>query len=360
MRCLQFISAEKIRTVSAYILVIIVFFVAFEGPYNIIFVFKSLHRPIAERVHTKYDQQLGWVNIPNIFIKDMYGEGRYLKINSQGFRSNKDFSISIPKNKIRIICSGDSFTLGYGVDNDHTWCQYLSSIDKRLETINMGQGGYGIDQMYLWYLRDGNKFEHNILLFAFIDCDFYRSGKHFLGYGKPFLRLQNDLLVADNIPVPKRSFYVPWLTENIEYLSKLKSFRALRKIYNTLVFNKSTLFAPNRGGSDESIALRVFEDLSRINKLKHSKLVIVYLPHMLDLQSNDSLELRISLRLELAKRGIPFIDLFYDFKKLPVAEARAMFIGQCKYPYSAGHYSEKGNAYVANLLYKELSPFLEF
>ena len=81
---------------------------------------------IAERRHTKYDPDLGWVNGPNIHIPNMYGPGVYLKTNSQGFRNNYDFDTAVPNGKYRIICSGDSFTLGYGVDNDHTWCQLLT------------------------------------------------------------------------------------------------------------------------------------------------------------------------------------------------------------------------------------------
>ena len=133
-----------------------------------------LRKPLAERLHTGYDETLGWINLPNIYIEDMYGPGIYLKTNGQGFRNNKDFSPRTPNNKSRIICSGDSFTLGYGVDNDHTWCQLLVSINGRLETVNLGQGGYGIDQAFLWYKRDGSKLDHDVHIFAFITRDFVR------------------------------------------------------------------------------------------------------------------------------------------------------------------------------------------
>ena len=65
------------------------------------------------------------------------------------------------------ISSGDSFTLGYGVNNEETWPTAFSKLDERFETINMGQGGYGVDQSYLWYKRDGLEFDHQIHLFAF-------------------------------------------------------------------------------------------------------------------------------------------------------------------------------------------------
>jgi hypothetical protein len=115
---------------------------------------------VAERRHTKYDEELGWVNLPDIYIKDMYGPGKFFRTNSQLFRNSKNFSTDIPSDKVRIICSGDSFTMGYGVDNDNTWCQLLVSINDRIESINMGQGGYGVDQSYLWYKRISTKFDH--------------------------------------------------------------------------------------------------------------------------------------------------------------------------------------------------------
>jgi hypothetical protein len=45
--------------------------------------------PVAERLHTKYDSVLGWVNEKNVDIKDMYGPGIYLRTNSQGFRNKR-------------------------------------------------------------------------------------------------------------------------------------------------------------------------------------------------------------------------------------------------------------------------------
>ena len=44
-----------------------------------------------------------------------------------------------------------------GVGNDDVWCKLLESIDNRIETVNLGQGGYGVDQAYLWYKRNSFK-----------------------------------------------------------------------------------------------------------------------------------------------------------------------------------------------------------
>jgi len=44
-------------------------------------------RSLAERHHTGYAPDLGWVNIPDLHLPDMYGPGVYLRTNHQGFRA---------------------------------------------------------------------------------------------------------------------------------------------------------------------------------------------------------------------------------------------------------------------------------
>ncbi len=80
--------------------------------------------------------------------------------------------------------------MGWGVSNDQTWSQLLTSINQRLQTVNMGQGVYGVDQAYLLYKRDGSKFEHNIQIFAFITHNFVRiQNASFMGRRKSLLYL---------------------------------------------------------------------------------------------------------------------------------------------------------------------------
>lgn len=124
-----------------------------------------------------------------------------------------------------MICSGDSFTLGYGVRDDETWCHQLMQLDDRLETVNMGQGGYGFDQAYLWFRRDGVRLAHHVQVFAFISDDFRRMERvEFIGYAKPVLRVVGDSLRVDNVPVPRRGYGVAsWFTRNAEPLSFVSS-----------------------------------------------------------------------------------------------------------------------------------------
>jgi hypothetical protein len=345
-----------IIVVTFSVVVVILAFFMFEGLASTIFVAHKImaSRPAAERLHTKYDEELGWINIPNLHIEDMYGSGKYLKTNSQMFRNNKDFEANIKDHRLRIVCSGDSFTFGYGVDNDHTWCHILTLIDPKLETVNMGQGGYGVDQSYLWYKRNNTIIDHDIHVFAFVTTDFNRmESSSMLGYGKPILELHDGILHPKNIPVPKRSFYVPWLTHVVNGIGDLSSVKLLTKLREKIFTGSKT-----QGSSSQTndLVINVFEELYRINQSKNSILVLVYLPTSDDHRGNASDIWRHFIDTHLAKDKIVYIDLIEDFKKILPQEIKKMFIshGVLDYQYAAGHYTEEGNAYIAEMLYNKL------
>ncbi len=85
-----------------------------------------------------------------------------------------------------------------------TWCHLLSVYDERIETVNIGQQGYGVDQSYLRFRRDASELEHTIHLFTFVDGDFARAGRRsYRGYAKPLLRLVEDESEVGNVTVPR-------------------------------------------------------------------------------------------------------------------------------------------------------------
>ncbi len=358
-------SMAKVRQLIKFILfnllVVMVVFILCEGLASITFFIQELRetKPVAERLHTRYDPELGWVNIPNTDIEDMYGPGLHMRINSQGFRNDKDFSVEIPAGKVRFICSGDSFTFGFGVSNDQTWCHVLSTLDQRLETVNMAQGGYGIDQAYLWYKRDGDKLAHNVQLFAFITTDFDRMQRDkFLGYGKPVLKVEDGELVVDNVPVSRRAFFVPWATQHQNAINELRSVQFLKE-----TFFQGSAASPKPELDEPTIitlSWHVLKELQQINQARGSKLVLVYLPTQADYKGDDSAiktdTRRRYVRQAAAEAGLLFIDLVDEFRQLSRDEMNALFIpnGAIDFPGAAGHYSAKGNEYIAHRLYQEL------
>ena len=344
------------------VIVIILILAMCEGLASLILFLRTISRgaTVAERIHTEYDQELGWVNLPNIAIDDIYGPGLALHTNTQGFRGQEDFTVAVPPGKLRLICPGDSFTLGYGVGDEQTWCQALAGLDERLQSVNMGQGGYGVGQAYLWYKRDGVKLDHDLHLFAFITTDFERmQQKTFLGYGKPRLTIRDNQLVVDNTPVPERAFAWPWLTQNRGAIQELRTVQLWRKIQAPEAGSALAEAPETDGPQADRIAAEILKDLLRLNAVKNSTLVLVYLPTLGDyevVEQSSTERWRAFLEVASQDTGVAYIDVIEELRQLPADEVQSLFIpeGELDFPGAAGHYSVKGNQYVARILYERL------
>ncbi len=111
---------------------------------------------------------LGWAPKPNAHFKDV-------RINSQGIRSEHDYSHDVDARLVRVSAFGDSFTFGSEVDGQATWERQLEDNDARFEVLNFGVGAYGLDQAYLRYLLDGVHFDSDIVVIGFMSENIYRN-----------------------------------------------------------------------------------------------------------------------------------------------------------------------------------------
>src|SRR5262249_43351639 len=146
-----------------------------EGALSIALAWRDSSEPgLVEEKSCVFDAELGWVARKSFRAANLFGEGRSLTTNARGFRGAREVDDEIPAGRYRIVCVGDSFTLGYGVGDESTYEAYLERALPALETVNMGQGGYGVDQAYLWYLRDGRSLHADLLLLAAIAPDWER------------------------------------------------------------------------------------------------------------------------------------------------------------------------------------------
>jgi hypothetical protein len=346
----------RVILVGLWIIVLpVLAMVLLEGASSLVLFIHQI-RPGAERIHTEHDSLLGWVNQPNAYIPDLYGPGIYLRTNAQRFRSNHPVAPHVTRGRLRVICSGDSFTLGYGVDNDHTWCERLGALARGMETVNMGQGGYGIDQAYLWFKRDGATLDHDLHLFAFIKDDFARmQGRTFNGYGKPVLAIRNGALTTENVPVPYRPFYAPWLARSAEALGELRASDLIRRIRKRL----GPVQPADSSASDSltwQIAAKVFADLASVNRARQAVLVLVFLPTQGDRGNTATVEWRRRVQELSEREHIAFVDLVDDFEQIPADSMIRLFIqpGEIEFVGAAGHYSSLGNQWVAARLYQQL------
>ncbi len=76
----------------------------------------------------------------------------------------------------RVAFVGDSFTFGEEVRYEDAWVSLLEKrMEHRCQVLNFAVGGYGIDQMYLRYLRDVRPWKPTAVVLSFVNHDVVRS-----------------------------------------------------------------------------------------------------------------------------------------------------------------------------------------
>ncbi len=320
---------------------------ALEGAVNVALAFKDARdEPVVrEALHSRHDPDLGWSHKPSVHVADLYGKGKSLSTNARGLRAREEYAREVPAGRYRVVCVGDSFTLGYGVDDRATYEAQLEALDPRLQVVNMGQGGYGIDQAYLWYKRDAAELEHDLALFVFIAPDFERMlDTRFNGVlEKPRLSARGGALAVENTPVPEGSGGGAggWIVKALRGT-------ALGEVQARLTERGTPTVHPDAGKAlpFREVGELVLKDLVRLTRERKSALALVQLP-LRDRVSGRPLEVAAWVRDVADREGVPFLDLSEAFDALPTGEAEL-------YYQPDGHLNALGNGLVARLLRERL------
>lgn len=310
---------------------------------------------VAERHHSTYDAELGWVALPDLHLPDLFAPGAGVTTNGQGFRNKKEIAAEVAPGTVRVLCSGDSFTFGYGVDDDEAWPRRLAALDPRIEAVNLGMSGYGLDQAYLWYRRTGLSLAHQVHVLAFITDDLERLRKiEVFGYGKPRLRARDGRLVLENVPVPALALRFPWLMRNAHLLRRVSLFRVAGRVGRALQ-PASELAAETSAAEREEVVALILDELVALRQSRGIALVLLHLPIALELEGGGPPPAAFMRRLAAA-RAIPFVDGVAAARDLPAAQRQALY-GRPGYEDDiamASHFSVAGNRFTAQLLYERL------
>lgn len=306
---------------------------------------------LSSRQHVMHDPLLGWINLPNLRLTDLYGDGDDLSTNSQSHRGTKEYHRRVPAGQRRILCAGDSYTLAVGVDDDEAFCHLLGLLDPHLETVNLGEAGYGLEQIYLKYLREGAKLDHQVVLITLIEDDFNRmGGPRFLAYEKPYMMVREGKLETLNVPVPEIPAFETWFRKNGHIFQNLRSVglgsSALNKVLGLIASNPTVGPLPRK----EVVSLLI-ENLVAVARQRGAMPVFLYLKQ--DIRDNCQEESwRKFLAEELEARQVLFIDLMSEFRSLPPDELKNLYHPRWK------HYTAEANARVARAVLARLPPLI--
>ncbi len=187
----------------------------------------------------QYDELLGHRFLPNKNVRiNRYPYPYFNKTNAVGFRSDKEFKKERDSNKSRIVCLGDSFCAGDGVDNRDRITDLLMNRFN-IETYNLGLSGSGHDQHLLIQENYAASYEHDAVVCLFYISDVRRNMNKYrvfqsdeMGKGvkvyKPCFRLDNNNLVQDETTIPT------W-DSNVIVDKAIKKKNYIKIIYNVVI-----------------------------------------------------------------------------------------------------------------------------
>ena len=227
------------------------------------------------RQYLSYHPVIGWWFIPNLRATIPHeGKSYLLQTNSLGMRSDREYPLSRPDGRHRIILLGDSYTAGDGVENGARFSDLLEKSYPNLDVLNFGLDGTGTDQQLLIYETLAKPFEADAYIFAIYVKNIMRNQVDMLPTrdpesdavwyrSKPYFTLDQDRLVLHNQPVPKERISeeesLRMVTSELYRFSwvRLSTSRPVERVARALgnrVMPKWILRIPYRGYDSEKSA----------------------------------------------------------------------------------------------------------
>ncbi len=129
-------------------------------------------RPFVEPKTTLFvpDPELGWRPRPGAQAE--WGHVR-VEINAKGLRG-PEVGWAKPTGVFRALYLGDSVTFGYGLERVEDTYPYLVGVDLEghlgtpVETVNSGVGGWSPWQQHAYLVRDGLRYQPDLILVGFV------------------------------------------------------------------------------------------------------------------------------------------------------------------------------------------------
>lgn len=130
-----------------------------------------------EQPYGRYDPELGWSVRPS-----SQSENGLYASNAAGIRTasvNQETSPEPAPETVRIAIFGDSFTHGEDVPFEFSWGSILETRlnqnGVKAEVLNLGGQGYGMDQAFLRWRKNGRPLKPHVVIFGFQNSNIKRN-----------------------------------------------------------------------------------------------------------------------------------------------------------------------------------------
>ena len=333
-----------------------------------------------EEGYTQYDPDTGWSVRPN----GRSADGMYIA-NSFGIRTADSRKEPLPtpaSGTLRIAIFGDSFTHGDDVPYVETWGAILEDrlnrANLRAEVLNLGGGGYAMDQAFLRWRKNGKPLKPHIVLFGFQNSNIKRNMNLFrifyspftgIIFSKPRFILEGEKLTLVNAPTVKPEDLVSTLENFSQWEFRSHEFYFQEENYTDSIFYNSRLaafavsgitmrFSSRRKGYDffatdsnaRKLAWGIIERFEQEVTQEGARFVVVHIPTKRPIQRlKNGDQLRYQELLNELVATYEVVDPAADLIRQADADSyKSLFLD------TSSHYSALGNRVVGEAVAKAL------
>lgn len=325
------------------------------------------HVEILERMlagksrYTALSGTLGWTILPN-------GHAPRYDANARGVRGARDFTTTLPPDRLRLLTFGDSFTHGATVGNGQTWQDAMEAANRRLEVLNWGVNTYGLDQAYLRFVHEAADVEADVVLIGLMSENVNRHVNTFRPFyypecgtplGKPRFVLEDERLVLVPNPLATRADYEALLADPAAVLPRIGArdhfYRArppagAADVLPSVRLGKLAWWRPRpspaAGDYDPAseayrVTLALLRAFADDAQARRARPVVVLFPNEVDIERQRAVgrSRYDSLESELRALEIATVDVLDAFERLGPQRPLGALV--------RGHYTAAGNRLVA-------------
>jgi len=244
--------------------------------------------------------------------------------------------------------AADSFTFGIETNDTATWPYLLEARDPRLQVVNLGVGGYGIDQMYITLRETIADYAPDAVVVAFIGDDLRRAFLSFRDFKKPRFVLRGDRLDLTNVPIGPPADVLAELEMRRRWVDWSLAARFARG-----AFRQVAGLSPPRDGEplrqgDRALVTRLFDEMRDLARQHRAEFLLTYLSYgegLFDASLPEEGE--AYLREYGHQRGVATLDTRPFFTEVPRKE------------WVKGHYQLRENLVVRDAVADALVPMLD-
>jgi len=308
----------------------------------------------------EYDPLLGWRNRPLKQGSFQTNESiSQVSINQKGLRG-KEYPYERSQ-KPRILVLGDSFVWGYGVEEKERFTDRLETLFQgKIEVVNAGVPGYGLDQFLLFLETEGKKYRPDLVVCAVNEVDFadisYRVNH---GYSKPYFMLREGSLHLQGVPVPKdpslgkiqkriwtHCYFIPSTTP--PQTNPLLSFLEERTVLYPFIQHAIQDTGQKTGGmvekEENEFAKLLFQRMRKSCEAIDAEMVVLLAPISESIRFKKRLTVYQNILHLLRSSGYTIID---PYDRLVASSSNEMLY----FRKDGGHWTSAGHRVIAEGLY---------